>query len=47
MLVIKQARLYAPEPEGVQDILVEGEKSLGSLLPSTNMMGSLKWKNCS
>ena len=26
MLVIKQARLYAPEPEGVQDILVEGGK---------------------
>ena len=33
MLVIKQARLYAPEPEGVQDILVEGGK-IARIAPS-------------
>ena len=35
MLVIKQARLYAPEPKGIQDILVEGGKIV-RISPSIN-----------
>lgn len=35
MLVIKQARLYAPEPEGLQDILVEGGKII-RIAPAIN-----------
>ena len=35
MLVIKQARLYTPKPEGVQDILVEGGK-IARIAPAIN-----------